>query len=702
MEVPPTRGSVDALAGQAGQALAALAPASEGDRTYIGAQDRFRRWVDEQRVSGTIPYSEIYTDVENIELYFSEVVGPKDIVTPKTAKREQYALQRLADIERAGQEKINLAQNARVTEALQVQERLYNQRMATAVIDPHSHLPTDMISREESRKVIMTVLKENRFNWSDFCVAWTGSEQMMLRNHSMRQFNFGTILTLDTHGPRQESIFDREMLCLVYQTNVHKERQRRKRVVGVWRHRDVFQCFTSMVAMNIFHRLYGGGGGLHFFAGDNCNQEPDWWSEPLIRGWRDNKAANEAYSTILDRCNIRWAKVTHLRKAGVEFASATGELSADEIATMTKHAASNSGSSTLMNHYMTELSKSVLRVMAGFSKDDKEYFVWRTRMLGLEEYCLQNGNISLLHRIFPAYQAWLQERDGPAGDKSDAAKNFLDVTIPFLASVVVQDGIYWIKEFPDHEVSRLLLYIMPNNFPEFAHSQRQWVRQQEQEMSQASINLLDQATQSSFNAIQGQIAQMGNQVQLLVAQSQNQQQSLQQLIRDTMRQELQQQLQPLQQQIAVLQPPNEGGNVQQNPPPQLPIQQQQVNQAQPQERRAVQLRQDGGLVPPIPRKLPESFYILVQEHLLFKLDKFRDKATRRFWSADLKNRYSIRNYLVGIVHQKAESTRNGQYEQRLIDAAVYYDDEIRNGRSLRGMYQHFKRDDPSTRGRQRR
>jgi hypothetical protein len=33
--------------------------------------------------------------------------------------------------------------------------------------------------------------------------------------------------------------------------------------------------------------------------------------------------------------------------------------------------------------------------------------------------------------------------------------------LPFLALVAFQDGIYWIKDLPEHEASHLLLNIMP-------------------------------------------------------------------------------------------------------------------------------------------------------------------------------------------------------------------------------------------------
>ena len=42
------------------------------------------------------------------------------------------------------------------------------------------------------------------------------------------------------------------------------------------------------------------------------------------------------------------------------------------------------------------------------------------------------------------------------GDKSTCASNFLNHTIPWFVEVLVQDGIYFIIDFPDHNLSRWL------------------------------------------------------------------------------------------------------------------------------------------------------------------------------------------------------------------------------------------------------
>ena len=60
---------------------------------------------------------------------------------------------------------------------------------------------------------------------------------------------------------------------------------------------------------------------------------------------------------------------------------------------------------------------------------------------------------NLVKMIFPAIKDWREQQLAHDGEKYEAATNFLYETLPNFAKVVVQDGIYWVNEFPEHEVS---------------------------------------------------------------------------------------------------------------------------------------------------------------------------------------------------------------------------------------------------------
>jgi hypothetical protein len=87
--------------------------------------------------------------------------------------------------------------------------------------------------------------------------------------------------------------------------------------------------------------------------------------------------------------------------------------------------------------------------MAGFSKEEM-YFLSR---MFLE---LPNDREALCHALLPQLETWRNESKRRGGDHSECANNFLYEVIPYLVEVLIQDGIYFIVDFPNHPVSQIL------------------------------------------------------------------------------------------------------------------------------------------------------------------------------------------------------------------------------------------------------
>jgi hypothetical protein len=151
------------------------------------------------------------------------------------------------------------------------------------------------------------------------------------------------------------------MLALVYMPLEHKEKQKAKRVIGVWRHRKWKQCFTGHYAMVLFYRL--NNGHIDFdFRKELLTDPPPWYSEHIIPEWNDSTTAERAYKVVYECSGVDgWEKVTHMRKAGTEYTSSRGGLVPHLIITMTKH--KMHGLSKIDVAYMTELHSKVLAVM---------------------------------------------------------------------------------------------------------------------------------------------------------------------------------------------------------------------------------------------------------------------------------------------------------------------------------------------------
>ena len=145
--------------------------------------------------------------------------------------------------------------------------------------------------------------------------------------------------------------------------------------------------------MSLFVKFYYGGNNINFYDADR-DKCPMWWNLKIWEEWKNTRVAGTAYSRLLTQCNISWGKIIHMRSAGIEYASAVGELDQAAVATMSKHQ-----QSVMDKVYMTKLYGPLLRVMSGFKVEDN-YLVPRTTLnlpWSLDDIC---------SRIFPKLHHW--------------------------------------------------------------------------------------------------------------------------------------------------------------------------------------------------------------------------------------------------------------------------------------------------------
>lgn len=88
--------------------------------------------------------------------------------------------------------------------------------------------------------------------------------------------------------------------------------------------------------------------------------------------------------------------------------------------------------------------------MAGFLKSSA-YFIPRTKLR------LPHTIEWYEKKLLPQLPTWRREIKSRHGDKSQCAKKFLNELIPFFIKVVIQDGIYFVRDFPNHPFSKLLV-----------------------------------------------------------------------------------------------------------------------------------------------------------------------------------------------------------------------------------------------------
>lgn len=455
------------------------------NKSYVSEWNRYKQWVTEKRTAGLVPMGCKYIETMSIDLYFQEDVVQRKITAP-SARRVLSALQWYSNNFEHVLPKLNLESDT-VKVALDVHNYKQSELRNKSFKDPHSDLPTDVLTQAECSKLIKVALGME--GWRPLCTTFTACCNTYMRMDSYLKLYMSDLLLDRTHGPKEDdgsSNMDSYALGYILQARTHKDNSFDKRVTGNWRHREYLRCATGMLAFNLFTRLYNDK-NIHFLRSENPHKPPDWHLIPLLDSWDNQKAADKAYRRLYSLSGIRWGKVTHIRKQGMEFASSRGELTSHAVSGLSKHDIGK------VARYITELPPSTLRVMSGF-KFDEDYFVPRTQLAMFNG--LSKEDITLL--VFPMINEWREQVGTMDGDHGLAAQNFLYHVLPYLAAVVVQDGIYWIRDFPEHEATRLLRFVMGAGYDVWARDSRALCDQMLNLRNRARVGDLNLAAQAAF------------------------------------------------------------------------------------------------------------------------------------------------------------------------------------------------------------
>jgi hypothetical protein len=173
-------------------------------------------------------------------------------------------------------------------------------------------------------------------------------------------------------------------------------------------------------------------------------------------------------------------------------------LSPHQISSFTKHIVDNKLSAA----YQAEVDHVACTVQSGF-RPGEEWFVPEANIV-ISDQQFRNWEKHFL----PNIEVWRQQIRGRDGDKSDCAKNFLHETIPFLVEVVVQCGIYFILDFPTHEMAQRLLL-----FPGY----EVWANQKRRECALLSATRVENTMRTTEAATRGSYEQVHQRLDQVVA-----------------------------------------------------------------------------------------------------------------------------------------------------------------------------------------
>ena len=696
---------------------------------YERTWEQYRAFVEQKRLAGALNPSDKWLTRENVDKFFQEDVVNRKIL-PKSARKIASALQWYSTNEEYVDDdnplKIRTYKaNSKVEQALNQHANNCKERYETGDHDAHANLPTNVLSVADHRKVLNHIFGSSKVaNWKDMAFAWTCTNDTFLRLDSLRKMKLQDLRLDKTHGPAEEGSNARVMSYILQPLqhkddkpggnagNKNKQGARvqtnyKKRIVGTWRHKEYFRCSTGILAKLLFARFNCEGEPLSFTRPAVEGRRPQWQTQPLLTNWNSPSAPSAAYHSVYQACGVKWAKLTHLRHSAMENASSRGELPADQLATLSKHRGDR-----LFDAYITELFPPVLKAMAGFGPRET-YFVGRTEVsLPFED------EEAMVRAVFPRIGVWRDEVEDN-GDRHESAKNFLFQTLPFLARVLLEDGPYWLRDFPNHISSNQLRECLPNRYLDWARREAiPEATRIEQARKLSLVDNLNEAAREGFHL-------MATQMEELNKRFKEQQQQYQVLCnelrmhRERMDAQLamlhhQQQVLQQQQQVVFNQDQNQDQNQVANVAP--PIQQPQVqNVPQPPPVRnnppanaLGRLRQVvDARVPPFRDELPGTLLELLLEHQRLNLSSYKT-AKKTHWHPNKKVQYSRRMYLYSKIEEKANNPNFRSHltnmNRRLNEAARELDDDRRmlNDMTLPAFLKHLKSTDRNVRKRRAR
>jgi hypothetical protein len=404
-----------------------------------------------------------YITRENVDTFFAQVIS-KRITTHEVNRRYVSALQRYAE---RWEERFNF-----IVDSVIVKKALNDARVAKEkyhkstkeFVDAHKHRPTLHHSVEQETYMLNEAFRNNQATKRgslplgvNLLISWNCSMQGFTRGDEVRRCRLADLCHERNYGPSRlcdtgvsahlDSYEPKGILSFIQQPYCTKLKSNKAHVIGFFRHKDWKRCATSIIAYSIMGRLHMLTSSQidNFFSFDQ-DGVPNWYAYYLI-DWRDYDSMSYTFKKFFNNSGIKYTKLTHTRKLGIIRAHQLG-ADRENIILLSKHSTHKVDTS-----YLPQLPYQAMLASSGFD-------VFRR-----EEYYIPRSYIQIpdgwIRKIFPFLEVWKEKvNDDYMSDNGMAARNFVNHLLPFLATIILQDGVYFTVSYPDHPYSTLLLHKM--------------------------------------------------------------------------------------------------------------------------------------------------------------------------------------------------------------------------------------------------
>jgi hypothetical protein len=425
--------------------------------TYLYSYKNYLTWlcqnINNTAMALTIERSikgDVYATQQNTDMYYLHYV-PENIRGKKSnAKRYLYAIQWFRQyLEYPDGTPIVLSSTIRT--ALGQQEAIGRASAAItfAGVDPHKGL-RDIMPEADNLRIVNYIWK-SRTDYADllFCYLW--GRNAGVRGASARTFQLCDLNVSVCYGPEETPPRNRTLLLILRQGTRHKEKSTIDKSVGVQRHKDYRQCAVFATGVLVIKQLQALGTSISFTQ-HNKKQDANWWGCSL-NNYSDLNEHSGPMKEVFAKTGVDPnCKITHHRLQAVLLGASKG-LDDRQISTYTKHKTDK-----LSVSYLPDCERTALKVMSGFSLTDvryvKEEHVTFPSLNGFSSKYVEQ----FTEYLIPEYKEYVaQANSAPAlADTSLCCKTFLGSVLPFLVETVLQNGIFFIRDYPTNEFALIL------------------------------------------------------------------------------------------------------------------------------------------------------------------------------------------------------------------------------------------------------
>ena len=630
---------------------------------------RFKEFVDENAELSSNPH---YLTRKNVDAFFDADVRHRDVGLSAMGKILPALTWYSKHREHVGSSEPFVVKSPITEAAMKAQAAYFKSIGGTGNPgqDPHFGLK-DNLSTKDRLKIMGHILGV-RSNWAQEGFTFTWGHQAAIRGASNRKFVYADLRMSRGYSAEDDGPLSRALLLVLRKGPIHKDRHDKDDQVAVWRHKEYKLCSVFNTAAHILSSLKFDNniGFLH----EDKNIRAAWWDKEIIdlnnkdgtyldfvqydvccRTNSTNRhivfvtniffmvvvsQGNDAMIHIYAATGVINSKVCHHRTAALQYGGFES-LGPHQVNTLTKHKLEKQSSA-----YGPVAERITCKVMAGFKNG--------------EPYHLERGQVVLPHSITmyenmlfgDKFTDWRDEADSEDGDKSTCCFSFLNGLLPWLIEVLVQDGAFFIHDYPTHPLSNWLKNSIPN-YENWARETRRLVAIKIAAFGLDRVSALNAASLEAFNTLHRRLDQAEQENKSLKTSIARQDVKMQQILDILQAQQVhfQQVQQPPPPPQHFLPPP------QQHQQPLLPV----APQPAVAHRNINETLRNTPRLPPFDKAMPKSMVRILSTWKANNIDSFVNDDQKN-WPHNLVLRYEKQHYLMRYIRNTMAATESTEEE----------------------------------------